>query len=122
MSALIDGFLPVFLMIALGWGLKASGFLTGDAWKPVERLTYFIFYPAFLIPAVWRADFAGGSAGPVALGTVGAALVLAGLFCLLAFARWAWLDVGCMMAIGLASGFIGHSSHGTMPRRSICTA
>ncbi len=33
-------------------------------------------------------------------------LVLASLFCLLALARWAWLDVGCMMAIGLASGFI----------------
>jgi predicted permease len=79
MTALLTGVVPVFAMIALGWGLKWRAFLSDDGWRAVERLTYFIFYPAFLIPAVWRADFAGGSAGPVALGTVGAALVLAGL-------------------------------------------
>ncbi|MBX3476367.1 MAG: AEC family transporter [Brevundimonas sp.] len=77
MSALIDGFAPVFLMIALGWGLKASGFLTGDAWKPVERLTYFVFYPAFLIPAIWQADFSGGAAGVVGLATLAGAMTLA---------------------------------------------
>lgn len=33
-------------------------------------------------------------------------LVLAALFSLLAFARWAWLDLACMMTIGLASGYI----------------
>lgn len=79
MSALLTGVVPVFAMIALGWGLKTRGFLSDDGWRAVERLTYFVFYPAFLIPAVWRADFAGGAAGPVALGTVGAAMVVAGL-------------------------------------------
>jgi malonate transporter len=79
MSALLTGVVPVFAMIALGWGLKWRNFLTDDGWRAVERLTYFVFYPAFLIPAVWRADFAGGAAGPVALGTVGAAMVVAGL-------------------------------------------
>jgi len=79
MSALLTGVVPVFAMIALGWGLKWRAFLTDDGWRAVERLTYFAFYPAFLIPAVWRADFAGGAAGPVALGTVGAAMVVAGL-------------------------------------------
>ena len=79
MSALLTGVVPVFAMIALGWGLKWRNFLDDDGWRAVERLTYFAFYPAFLIPAVWRADFAGGAAGPVALGTVGVALVVAGL-------------------------------------------
>lgn len=79
MSALLTGVVPVFAMIALGWGLKWRAFLTDDGWRAVERITYFAFYPAFLIPAVWRADFAGGAAGPVALGTVGAAMVVAGL-------------------------------------------
>jgi predicted permease len=78
-SALLTGIVPVFAMIALGWGLKKRAFLDDDGWRAVERLTYFAFYPAFLIPAVWRADFAGGTAGPVALGTVGAAMVVAGL-------------------------------------------
>ena len=57
-------------MIALGWALKASRFIPEPSWPPIERLTYFVFYPAFLIPAVWRADFAGGAAGPVAVATV----------------------------------------------------
>lgn len=77
MSALLTGVVPVFAMIALGWVLKWRAFLTDDGWRAVERLTYFIFYPAFLVPAVWRADFAGGSAGPVATATVAVALTVA---------------------------------------------
>jgi malonate transporter and related proteins len=76
-SALLTGIVPVFAMIALGWGLKRRAFLEDDGWRAVERLTYFVFYPTFLIPAVWRADFVGGAAGPVALGTVGVAMVVA---------------------------------------------
>ena len=34
-----------------------------QGWRAVERLTYFIFYPAFLVPAVWGADFSAGTAG-----------------------------------------------------------
>ncbi|TAJ55535.1 AEC family transporter [Brevundimonas sp.] len=77
MNALLTGVVPVFAMIALGWGLKKRAFLDDDGWRAVERLTYFAFYPAFLIPAVWRADFAGGAAGPVAMATVAVALTVA---------------------------------------------
>ena len=65
MNALLSGFLPVFSLIALGWGLKAARFLPEDGWRPVERLTYFVFYPAFLIPGIWNADFTGGGAGVI---------------------------------------------------------
>ena len=67
MSGLLAGIVPVFAMIALGWGLRVRGLLADDGWRAVERLTYFIFYPAFLVPAVWGADFSAGTAGPVAL-------------------------------------------------------
>lgn len=77
MSGLLTGIVPVFAMIALGWGLKVRAFLTDDGWRAVERLTYFVFYPTFLIPAVWRADFSAGTAGPVAVGTIGTAFVVA---------------------------------------------
>jgi len=76
-NALLSGFLPVFAMIALGWGLKAARFLPEDGWRPVERLTYFVFYPAFLIPGVWQADFSGGAAGVVALATLAGAMLMA---------------------------------------------
>lgn len=71
MSAILLGVLPVFAMIALGWGLKASKFIPEVSWPPIERLTYFVFYPGFLMPAVWKADFGSLSAGPLAIGTVG---------------------------------------------------
>lgn len=77
MNALLSGFLPVFAMIALGWGLKAARFLPEDGWRPVERLTYFVFYPAFLIPGIWQADFSGGAAGVVALATLAGAMLMA---------------------------------------------
>jgi malonate transporter and related proteins len=71
MSAILLGVLPVFAVIALGWGLKASKFITEDHWPAIERITYFVFYPGFLMPAVWKADFSALSAGPLAIGTIG---------------------------------------------------
>lgn len=79
MSGLLTGIVPVFAMIALGWGLKQLRFLADDGWRAVERLTYFVFYPAFLVPAVWGADFSAGTAGPVALSTIGVSLAVVAL-------------------------------------------
>lgn len=79
MSALLTGIVPVFAMIALGWGLRQAHFLADDGWRAVERLTYFVFYPAFLVPAVWGADFSAGTAGPVALSTIGVSFLVVAL-------------------------------------------
>jgi predicted permease len=76
MSAILLGVLPVFAMIALGWGLKASKFIPEASWPPIERLTYFVFYPGFLMPAVWKADFGSLSAGPLGIATVGAIVIV----------------------------------------------
>lgn len=77
MSGLLAGIVPVFAMIALGWALKMRGLLADEGWRAVERLTYFVFYPAFLVPAVWKADFSAGTAGPVALSTIGVSFAVA---------------------------------------------
>ncbi|MGV8929095.1 MAG: AEC family transporter [Brevundimonas sp.] len=77
MNSLLAGIVPVFAMIALGWALKVRGLLADDGWRAVERLTYFIFYPAFLVPAVWGANFSAGTAGPVALSTIGVSFAVA---------------------------------------------
>lgn len=63
----INGILPVFLLIALGFGLKVSGFLQPSVWGPIERIAVYVFYPGFLIPAIWHADLSGLSAGPISL-------------------------------------------------------
>ncbi|MFT3996803.1 MAG: AEC family transporter [Asticcacaulis sp.] len=74
----INGILPVFLLIALGFGLKVSGFLPPSVWGPIERIAVYVFYPGFLIPAIWHADLSGLSAGPISL-SVTIAMVLSAL-------------------------------------------
>ncbi len=76
MNALLAGVLPVFGLIALGYFLKASGFLPLEQWRPVERLSIHVLYPGFLVPAIWGADLHGGSAGAAAAGAVSAVLLL----------------------------------------------
>ena len=71
MAAILAGVLPVFLMIALGYGLRKSGFLPDAAWRPIEKLAINVLYPGFLIPAIWNADLSGSAAG--AAGTAGIA-------------------------------------------------
>ncbi|MFZ5669268.1 MAG: AEC family transporter [Pseudomonadota bacterium] len=77
MNVILLGVLPVFAVIALGWGLKATRFIPEAGWPSIERLTYFVFYPGFLLPAVWKADFGALAAGPLALATIGAILIVA---------------------------------------------
>tara|TARA_R110002051_G_scaffold2878_3_gene15153 strand:- start:684 stop:1604 length:921 start_codon:yes stop_codon:yes gene_type:complete len=88
-TGLLTGIVPVFAMIALGWGLKMRSFLADDGWRAVERLTYFVFYPAFLVPAVWGADFGAGTAGPVAIATITVSFAVAAL----TLAAKPWLKV-----------------------------
>lgn len=77
MSPILLGVLPIFALIFLGWGLKTSKFIPADTWPPIERIAYFVFYPGFLLPATWRADFASASAGALSLGTIGAMSIMA---------------------------------------------
>lgn len=77
MSALLAGVLPVFLLIALGYGLRKSGFLPDEAWRPIEKLSINLLYPGFLIPAIWNADISGDSAGIAGASAVLATLIVA---------------------------------------------
>jgi malonate transporter and related proteins len=70
MSPILLGVLPIFALIFLGWGLKASNFIPADTWPPIERIAYFVFYPGFLVPATWSADFASASAGALSMATI----------------------------------------------------
>ncbi len=80
MNTILLGVLPVFSIIAIGWGLRVSHVIPENAWGPIERLAYFVFYPGFLIPAAWSADFANGSAGALGLSTIaGVCIVAAGV-------------------------------------------
>ncbi len=72
---IINGIVPVFLLIALGYGLKKSNFLPMTAWPPISSFAVYVLYPGWLIPAVWHADLTGLSTGPVSFGVLGAVAV-----------------------------------------------
>lgn len=70
-STILGGLFPIFLLIALGYGLRKRRFLADEAWRPIETFAVYVLYPGFLVPAIWHADLSGPSAGPV-----GAAILL----------------------------------------------
>ena len=79
MNGLILGIAPVFVLIAIGYGLRKSGFLPDAAWRPIEKLSINLLYPGFLVPAIWSADLSGASAGPAGGAAVVSVIVVAAL-------------------------------------------
>jgi malonate transporter len=77
MIGVIAGVVPVFLLIALGYGLKKSHFLPDETWRPIEKLSINLLYPGFLIPAIWNADLGSGSASAAGGAAVVAVLIVA---------------------------------------------
>jgi hypothetical protein len=76
MGALFAGILPVFALIAIGYGLRKSNFLPDATWRPIEKLSINLLYPGFLVPAIWGADLSGGSAGAAAASAVTAVIIV----------------------------------------------
>lgn len=58
---------PVFFAIAVGAGLKRTGFAPEAFWSDVTRIVYFVLFPALLVVTVANAEIAGsGLVGMVA--------------------------------------------------------
>lgn len=56
MSAIAVALAPVLALIALGFGLQRSAFLAEAAWPAIERLTYFVLFPALLVGTLGSQD------------------------------------------------------------------
>src|SRR6266700_2199346 len=74
MAVVIAALLPVFLLIVFGSALKRSLMRLETQWHGLERLTYYVLFPALLIQTLVKADL---TRVPVA--GVGGALVLSAL-------------------------------------------
>ncbi|KZM50276.1 AEC family transporter [Labrenzia sp. OB1] len=48
---------PVILVIACGYLIARTGLITGDQWRGVEKLAYFVLFPAVLFRTISGADF-----------------------------------------------------------------
>jgi predicted permease len=73
---LVDALAPVVLLIALGHALRRTGFMPKPAWAPLERLVYYVFFPAFLFVELARASLVGLPLVAVTVTLLGALLAM----------------------------------------------
>ncbi|MDJ0832860.1 MAG: AEC family transporter [Gammaproteobacteria bacterium] len=50
---------PILLLILIGYGLKHFNFLPAETWPGMEKLTYFLLFPALLIRSLGNQSLAG---------------------------------------------------------------
>ena len=80
MLATFGALAPVFILIALGWLLRARGFPGDHFWPAAERLVYFVLFPPLLFLTTAAADLAALDLLPIAgalIAGIGATVALA---------------------------------------------
>lgn len=58
---ILSAFLPVFIVIALGYGVRASGYVPRELWRGVNALNHRLLLPSFLFTLLASAQFDGAS-------------------------------------------------------------
>lgn len=64
MDSVVAALAPIFLLILLGWAVRASRLFPAEAIGAVNRFGYFVLYPAFLFTTIHSASLAGPDAFP----------------------------------------------------------
>ncbi len=67
MLTVFASLLPVFVMIAAGFGLRKSGVIAAEHWRGVELVAYWVLFPALLILVLAESTLSLGDAAPFAL-------------------------------------------------------
>lgn len=86
---LVEVLLPVFSVIGLGVAARSAGFPGDGFWRPAERLTYYLLFPALLAMTLAKAELTALPVGRMAAG-IAAAI---GFVSLLAFAAKPFLAI-----------------------------
>lgn len=76
MAEVFGALVPTFILITLGYVVRAARIATAEQFGMVNRFGYFVLYPAFLFTLVSGANFAGEDALPFLGGLLGGFLVL----------------------------------------------
>lgn len=79
MMLIVNALLPVLLVIAAGSVVARMGIITADQWRGVEKIAYFVLFPAIIIHTVSRTDFSTLPAGGIAATLLSSILVTGGL-------------------------------------------
>jgi malonate transporter and related proteins len=76
MITTFESLLPVFLLIALGWALRARHVVPEDMWRGTELLGYWVFFPALLSDTMIRSDIANLPLTSIAVTMIGTFLTM----------------------------------------------
>lgn len=76
MANVLSALVPIFLVIALGLALKYWLLREEGHWVALERLTYFVLFPALLIVSIARTDLGGVAVAGVVIALLGSIGVL----------------------------------------------
>jgi malonate transporter and related proteins len=79
MLATFGALAPVFILIGLGWLLRARGFPGAAFWPAAERLVYFVLFPALLFLTTAAADLGDLDLLPMAAALIVAIVAMAAL-------------------------------------------
>lgn len=79
MIDIVNALLPVFLIIALGQLLTRVKFVGTELWAPLDRIVYFILFPALLLRTLANADLGGLDIIPMAAALLAAIFTMVGL-------------------------------------------
>lgn len=75
--SIVSIILPIFALILLGWSIRRWGGQSDGFWRDLERLIYFVFFPALLFHSLSRGSLDLRSAWPMVL--VGIVYTLIGM-------------------------------------------
>jgi predicted permease len=67
MATILASLIPVFLLIALGYGLRVRQLVPDAFWPTIEKLTYFLFFPALLFVNCLRVPLGDAGTGQMAV-------------------------------------------------------
>lgn len=68
--------LPIFGLIVLGAILKRLPLIDEKGWGAIDKIVYWVFFPALLFASVARADLSEAALGPMAAGLVATIVVM----------------------------------------------
>jgi hypothetical protein len=86
MTGIFLALLPVFAVILVGFGLKRFRVIVEDQWLALDRLCYFVLFPAIIFKEIAAADFSHVPVMQMAIAMILAVIAMFAL--LLAFHRW----------------------------------
>lgn len=83
MLQIIGALVPVFLVILVGYGLTRFRFAEPDDWRQIERIVYYVLFPALIASSIATADLSGLPVIPFAATLILTVLLAASLLSIL---------------------------------------